>query len=145
MKTALRLTQSELLQVMSLQVRLDERRKNKANSDKEADEEELCGEERKRDEKSMPEHGQAKNCRKERPALREATGNDWQLVPARKNRAGVDEGDWHCVVFFTEWAVALLVHVSDDVIEEGKQMNSGHEALRGNPWAGSKPEQRGKP
>ena len=45
MKTALRLTQSELLQVMSLQVRLDEPRKNKAKSDKEADEEELCGEE----------------------------------------------------------------------------------------------------
>ena len=45
LKTASRLTQSELLQVMSSQVRLDERRKNKAKSDKEADEEELCGEE----------------------------------------------------------------------------------------------------
>lgn len=45
MKTASRLTQAELLQVMSLQVRLDERRKNKAESDKEADEEEVREEE----------------------------------------------------------------------------------------------------
>ena len=89
--------------------------------------------------------GRLKNSRKERPALREATGNDWQLVPARKNRAGVDEGDWHRVVFFTECAVAMLVHVSDDVIQERKPMNSGHEALRGNPRAGAKPEQTGKP
>ena len=45
MKTASRLTQAELLQVMSLQVRLDERRKNKAESDKEADEEDVREEE----------------------------------------------------------------------------------------------------
>ena len=82
--------------------------------------------------------GRLKNSRKERPALREATGNDWQLVPARKNRAGVDEGDWHRVVFFTECAVAMLVHVSDDVIGERKPMNSGHEALRGKPLGWSK-------
>jgi hypothetical protein len=41
MKTTSRLTQAELLQVMSLQVQLDERRKNKAESDKEADEEDV--------------------------------------------------------------------------------------------------------
>ena len=44
MKTASRLTQSELLQVMSLQARLDERRKNKGESNKYADEEEVCAE-----------------------------------------------------------------------------------------------------
>ena len=44
MKTASRLTQSELLQVMSLQVRLDERRKNKAESDKEGNDEDVGAE-----------------------------------------------------------------------------------------------------
>jgi hypothetical protein len=40
MKTASKLTQSELLEVMSLQVRLDERRKSKATDFPEEEEEE---------------------------------------------------------------------------------------------------------
>ena len=32
----------------------------------------------------------------------DAAGNDWQLVDARKNRAGWHEGPWHCMVFVTE-------------------------------------------
>ena len=50
----------------------------------------------------------------------DAAGNDWQLVDARKNRAGLHEGHWHCMVFVTEWAVATLVHGSDDAMRAPK-------------------------
>jgi hypothetical protein len=41
-------------------------------------------------------------------------GMTGSVFEQEKNRAGVDEGDWHCIVL-TEWAVAMLVHVSDVV------------------------------
>ena len=50
----------------------------------------------------------------------DAAGNDWQLVDARKNRAGWHEGPWHCMEFVTEWAVATLFHGNEDAMTAAK-------------------------
>jgi hypothetical protein len=63
----------------------------------------------------------------------DAAGNDWQLVDARKNRAGLHEGHWRCMVFVFEWAVATLVDGVTMRCGLQKHMMSLDETLRRKP------------
>ena len=86
-----------------MQVQLDERRKNKAESDKEADEEDVREEDWSHGTtKAWLNMGTRNLVAKNDLYYVHAAGNDWQLADARKNRAGWHEGPWHCMVFVTE-------------------------------------------
>ena len=74
----------------------------------------------------------------------DAAGNDWQLVDARKNRAGWHEGPWHCMVFVTEWAVATLFHGNEDAMTAAKTHHFFKQNVAKKTMSAKKPRERRK-
>ena len=64
----------------------------------------------------------------------DAAGNDWQLVDARKNRAGWHAGPWHCMEFVSEWVVATLLHGNEDGRRAAKTHHFVKQNVAKKPW-----------